>query len=81
MVMSAATVVCRVVYVVVVTAPGAVVIIAVPVVIAATDACFTVLLPPLVTGAAAIPVAISTDKETEPCPTIVVPLVRVLPSW
>ena len=36
--------------------------------------------PPLVTGAAAIPVVRFTDRATDPCPIVVVPLVKDLPS-
>ena len=34
---------------------------------------------PLVTGAAATPVTMSTDRETEPWPTVVVPLLMSFP--
>lgn len=48
------------------------------VVTAAAGVTFTVP-PPLVTGAAATPVIMSTDKATDPWPTVVVPLERALP--
>ena len=38
------------------------------------------VLPPLVTGAAAISLIVLTDRVTDPCPTVVVPLVSALPS-
>jgi hypothetical protein len=39
-----------------------------------------VVPPPLVTGAAAMPVVRFTDRATDPCPIVVVPLVKDLPS-
>lgn len=76
----AAVVIVTVVVLVVVLAGRAVVVIAAAVVAAAAVAVFGVLLRPLVTGVAAFPVTMSTDKATDPCPTVVVPLVRALPS-
>jgi hypothetical protein len=35
---------------------------------------------PLLIGGAAVPLTVSTDNSTDPCPTVVEPLVRTLPS-
>jgi len=78
--LAAAVVVAGVIVTVVVVAVRAVVFTAAAVVTAVAVPVNTVLLLPLVTGVAAIPVTMSTDKATDPCPTVVVPLVRVLPS-
>lgn len=50
------------------------------VMVSPTAVVFALLPPPLVTGTAAIPVVRLTDKDTDPWPTVVVPLVRDLPS-
>lgn len=48
--------------------------------VAAIAADFAAEPPPLVTGAAAIPVRASTDNITDPCPTVVEPPVSNFPS-